>query len=119
MTKKQSEPWYLEERARALAMVYLTRRTDLVVTQEQKEPGLDYLIDIASDDKVGVRRFGLELRASAAPVVTEEGANARLRPTMKNLQRLGQFPFPVCLFYFTMQNNEGFFVWVSEPSVTD
>jgi hypothetical protein len=32
--------------------------------------------------------------------------------------RYGHFPFPVVLFCFTMESNEGWYTWVAEPVVS-
>jgi hypothetical protein len=32
--------------------------------------------------------------------------------------RYQPFPFPVVLFFFTMENNEGWYTWVAEPVVS-
>jgi hypothetical protein len=50
--------------------------------------------------------------------VTETHLDKVLRPTMQSFLRLGSFPYPVCLFYFTMDDNQGYYTWVAEPAVT-
>ena len=42
--------------------------------------------------------------------------NTGERPRML---RRGSFPFPVCLLYFTMENNEGRFTWIAEPIIEE
>jgi hypothetical protein len=51
--------------------------------------------------------------------VTDDQANKVLRPRMQAMLRRGEFPFPVCLLYFTMQNNEGRYTWIAEPVLED
>jgi hypothetical protein len=36
---------------------------------------------------------------------------------MQSLLRVGPFPYPVCLFYFTMDDDQGYYSWVAEPAV--
>jgi hypothetical protein len=111
--------WYVAERARALARMHLTRRDDLVIVQAGKESGLDYLVSLARDsEKPSARQFGVALRAARSPPV-EERLNEALRPEMRSLLRAGEFPYPVCLFYFTMEDDGGYYAWVAEPVRTE
>ncbi|HKB38859.1 MAG TPA: hypothetical protein VKD72_20615, partial [Gemmataceae bacterium] len=32
--------------------------------------------------------------------------------------RIGEFPYPVCLLHFTMDDDQGYYTWVAEPVVT-
>jgi hypothetical protein len=111
--------WFVAERARALARMHLTRRDDLRVTHAGKEFGLEYIVFITrKGEKDSVRQLGVVLRAARDPV-TEHHLNRVLRPTMQAFQRDGEYPYPVCLFYFTMQDNQGYFTWVAEPVRTE
>ncbi len=107
---------FVTERARALAIVLLTRRDDLLV-QETEENGLDYTVRIKSADNVGDRPFGVYMGASMSPV-TLEGANKQLKPVMGKVQSIGPFHFPVCVFYFTVKDDQGYYAWAYEPVVT-
>jgi hypothetical protein len=109
---------FLAERTRALALVYLTRRGDLEVSDGDRDLGLDYLVRIVREGSPSLRRFGLALRGDVAPVAAEE-ANRVLRPALQQLSSPGEFPYPVCLFYFTMANDEGRYTWVAEPLVDE
>jgi hypothetical protein len=109
--------WFVGERARALATVYLTRRDDLVVTKAGPGTGLDLLIFITKKEREpSVRQFGVFLRGAKGPV-TEARADRILRPTMQSFLRVGPFPYPVSLFYFTMEDDQGYYTWVAEPAV--
>lgn len=110
--------WFVTERARALALMHLTRRDDLVVTPVGTDIGLEYLVYITRDDeKPSARQFGVALRAARSPA-GEEHVNKALRPTMRSYARAGGFPYPVCLFYFTMEDSQGYYPWVVEPVPT-
>jgi hypothetical protein len=37
---------------------------------------------------------------------------------MWSFLRRGQFPYPVCLFHFIMDGDQGHYTWVTEPAVT-
>lgn len=108
---------FVLERARALAVVYLTRRKDLIVTEETSDVGVDLWVALNLDDKAGHRRFGVKL-TGVREAVSPDHAKKVLNPSMQRMLRYGPFPFPVVLFFFTMENNESWYSWVAEPVVT-
>jgi hypothetical protein len=115
---ENGKDWFVVERARALAWVHLTERDDLVIAPAGKDVGLDYLVSLTKkDDKPSLRQFGVILRAARKPVTLNQ-LDKLLRPTMQSLQRVGEFPYPVCLLYFTMEDNRGYYTWVAEPLLT-
>jgi hypothetical protein len=109
--------WFIAERARALALVLLTRRDDLVVKETKEKNGLDYTVHIKTEEDAGRRPFGVYLAATLTPV-TLEGANKQLKPALARVQRMGPFPFRVCVFYFTVKDDHGYYAWAFEPLVT-
>src|SRR5437763_1611534 len=114
-----SEGNFIAERVKDLAVMYLTRRKDLEVRWEEKSnEWIDCVVEIKGKNAPSRRLFGVELRGTMAPV-TDDHANKKLRSTMQTMLRRGQFPFPVCLLYFTMQNNEGRYTWIAEPVLED
>ena len=62
------QPWYIGLRSEALAIVYLTRRDDLIVSQPQAQGagGLDIIVTITKDGNSSGRMFGVELNATAS-----------------------------------------------------
>jgi hypothetical protein len=108
---------FIAERVRALAVVYLTRREDLIVTEETADFGVDLWVTLNLDHKEGHRKFGVEVRG-VQTAATVDRANKVLRPSMQQILRRGPFPFPVVLFFFSMENNEGWYTWVAEPVVS-
>jgi hypothetical protein len=106
---------FIAERVKDLAVMYLTRRKDLEVRwEENSEEWIDCVVEIKGTNAPGRRLFGVELKGAMAPV-TDNQANKVLRPSVQAMVRRGEFPFPVCLLYFTMQNNEGRYTWIAEP----
>lgn len=114
MAQNTTQERFFAERVRALAVVYLTRRADLIVTEETADIGIDLWVTLNIEDKVGHRKFGVELRGVRS-VGTADHANKILDKSMKTMLRYGPFPFPVVLFCFTMENNEGWYTWAAEP----
>jgi hypothetical protein len=107
---------FLGERARALATIVLTRRDDLLVVETKKDTGLDLHVFIDREDKPMRLMFGVLLRGVPSPV-TIDHANRVLGPTMGHFQGMRKFTYPVCLFFFTMREEQAFFSWLAEPVV--
>jgi len=115
MTEKEHHSEiFVEKRARALAMMLLTRRADLLIEEVKDDIGLDYIVRFRTKGKEGLREFGVELRGVWAAVSKDE-ADKVLRPSVQEMKRYGPFLRPVCLFCFTMENDGAWFTWVAEP----
>jgi hypothetical protein len=112
--KEHQREMFVAKRARALAMILLTRREDLLIEEVKDDIGLDYIVRFHSEGKEGLREFGIELRGVWA-AVTKEQADEQLRPPMQQMKRYGPFLRPVCLFFFTMENDGAWYTWVAEP----
>src|SRR4051812_37372354 len=110
----QLQQRFIADRVRALAVVDLTRREDLIVTEETSDVGIDLWVTLNLQEKEGHRKFGVELRG-VQKAVTADHANKALRPSMQQILRYGPFPFPVVLFFFSMENSEGWYTWAAEP----
>jgi hypothetical protein len=108
---------FIQDRVRAMATVVLTRRSDLTIVETKQSTGLDYHVIVDRDDKSMRLKFGLLLRGVPSPVTTDH-ANRVLGPTMDFFRGLGKFTYPVCLFLFTMQEEQAYFSWLAEPVVT-
>jgi hypothetical protein len=117
MAQNTTQERFIAERVRALAVVYLTRRDDLIITEETADVGIDLWVTLNLEDKDGHRKFGVELRGVRS-AVSADHVNNVLYPSMQKMLRYGPFPFPVVLFFFTMENNEGWYTWAAEPVIT-
>ncbi|MFM7370492.1 MAG: DUF4365 domain-containing protein, partial [Sphaerospermopsis kisseleviana] len=108
------QPWYIGFRSEALAVVYLTRRDDLIVSQQQKDTGLDLLVTITQDGKSSGRMFGVEVKATASSsnLIQHDSIFKLKNKRYNNLNVLRDLPFPVCLFFFTLDNDEGYYRWI-------
>lgn len=111
-----SKEQFLGERVRALAMIVLTRRGDLSVVETKKDSDLDFHVYIDREDKPMRLMFGVLLRGVPSPVTIEQ-ANRVLGPTMGQFQGMRKFTYPVCLFFFTMREEQAYFSWLAEPVV--
>jgi hypothetical protein len=116
MGRQSTQQHFIVERSRALAVVYLTRREDLIVTEEAAKVGVDLWVTLKREGQEGHRKFGVEVRGGWA-AVTPGRVNQALQPSLQQVRRYRPFPFPVVLFYFTMEDNESWYTWVAEPVV--
>jgi len=115
--KTTQQQRFIAERVRALAVVYLTRRDDLIISDETAEFGVDLWVTLNPEDKHGHRKFGVKLQGIWS-AVTSGRPDKNLQTTMQRMLRYGPFPFPVVIFFFTMENNEGWYTWAAEPVVS-
>lgn len=114
--KAAKQERFVGQRGHALAVMYLTRRSDLLIEEVREDLGLDLIVRFVPQNKEGIRQFGVELRGVRSSV-TKEHADKVLGPTLRGIQHDGPFAFPVCLFFFTMEDNKGWYTWVAQPSV--
>jgi hypothetical protein len=116
---RNEQEWFITERSKSLALMWLTRRKDLILANAAGGVGLDFIASIAKEEgQRSLRQFGIVLRGAKGPT-TERQLNQSLRPTLQALQHQGPFPFPVCLFHFTMDDDQGYCTWVAEPEVAE
>lgn len=111
------ERWFIEHRGEALALLYLTRRDDLIVTRDYPDYGIDLLVEVLNEQHRTGRRFGVEIKVRRqAHALTQKFIHTLVTPPQQKL--LESLPFPVCLFFFTMHDDAGYYQWLSAPVVT-
>lgn len=86
MGQTSTQRHFIVERSRALAVVYLTRRDDLVVTEESARVGVDLWATIQKKGQDGHRKFGVEVRGGWA-AVTPGRANQALQISLQQGRR--------------------------------
>ena len=117
MTEKSDD--LLEARARSLAIVHLTRRPDLTLSARREDAGVDLVVRLQTGrGRPSLRTFAVIVKAAVAAWAPAQAGKA-LRRAVQSLPPLGEVPYPVCLFFFTMQDDKGYYCWVREPVVTD
>jgi hypothetical protein len=109
-------------RAESLAVVYLTRRSDLIVRTEPHDTGIDLLVSIKTNDHMSGRLFGVIVKGSSAKQwhSTENGLIWRMISevaTPLDYKKIEDFPFPVCLFVFRLEDDTGYWFWLRRPEV--
>ncbi len=112
----EAREMFVADQARALATVLLTRRGDLTIMETKKDTGLDFHVYIGREDKPMRLVFGVLLRG-VAPPLTADQADKVLGPTLGQFRGMRKFTYPVCLFFFTLREEQAFFSWLAEPVV--
>jgi hypothetical protein len=116
--KQEQRERLLAKRVRALAAVQLTRREDIEVEEADPEAGLDLMARLRNGKGGGLRQFGVGVRG-VLESVNGEDADKALQRFVREAQKSGPFPYPVCLLLFTMEGSQGWFTWLAEPVVVD
>lgn len=110
---KRDLEYFIGERAEHLAMVYLTRSQDLVVERMKADYGLDMLVTILRDKLPTGRVFGVQIKGrDRAFKGTQE---ASLAVPQKERNYFQDLPFPVCILFFTMEDDKGYYKWLKYP----
>jgi len=119
MKKKR---WYLDTRAEYLATIHLSRRDDLVITKQPtaENYGFDILVSICQNLKPMGRVFGIQLKALKSLKPFDQG-QFNLREIKLNIEtsKPKDIPFPIYLFVFTMENDEGYYRKMTSPTCED
>jgi len=103
----------LELRAKALLTVSLTARDDLAVEEVAADSGYDFVIRIVRDGSLTNRMFAAELKAAVKDV-----GPPHVPFDTRQLLYYRDIPFPVCLFYFSMADDKGYYRWLVEPTIS-
>ncbi len=62
--------------------------------------------------------FGVLLRGLLHRRSPSSALNEILAPTMGEFRGMSKFTYPVCLFFFTMREDQAFFSWLAEPRIS-
>lgn len=115
----EQQPWYVAQRAEALALVYLTRRNDVVIRQEhERDDGLDFIVEIVDNARLTRRVFGIQLKGRVS-IAAEETVTNTFAIQLTDRARLERIPLPVCQFLFSVKDSVGFYKWLSEPVIDE
>ena len=119
MTETQPKPTLplelLELRARSLAVIALTDHPQVEVTREQpSSPRLDILAYLRREGKTLCCQFGIKVEAG---LVHEHSTLVAPKLSREQNELLRETPFPLCLFFFTVDNSQGYWRWLQEPKI--
>jgi hypothetical protein len=116
--------WAIEERAMQLTVLHLTRREELTVTRAARDANVDFLVNVSKEGKLTGRVFAVEVkgRISLRGVGVLEAGSGEIRLSThwaSVIERAsvgrGELPFPLCLFFFTMVDDHGYYAWLRRP----
>lgn len=114
---QQEEPWYIPFRAEQLSILWLTEVDGLSVTKVESgdaDAAFDLLVTLEDSRREGARAFGIQVKGTLADADVLRVARAAKR---RYAARDGDVALPVCLFLFTVDNGEGHYAWLREPSL--
>ena len=113
----EKQPWFVEERATALASLLLTNRKDVVVQPARREDaGFDLLAEVLKNGVSAGRFFGVQV-AGRLELPSVEAINRDFRSDGRNGH--AEFAIPLCAFLFDVRNNQGVYRWLMEPVLED
>jgi hypothetical protein len=101
---------FIHERGENLAIVYLTRRSDLLIERITANQGIDLLVTIPQPQLPIGRMFGVQVKA-LNQAFDHAQANLIL-PQNAQPTNLHDLPFPVCVFLFSMTDDRGYYCWL-------
>jgi hypothetical protein len=113
MSEKQ--PWYVGERATALASFLLTSRKDVAIRQLTKDDTrIDILAEVLKDGAKAGRFFGVRVAGRSE---LPRGNGADRNPGPRRREHLAEPTLPLCAFVFDVRSGRGLYRWVVEPTV--
>lgn len=106
--------YFIVERAKHLAIVYLTRNPGVAVEWMKTDYGLDILVTILQDQLPTGRVFGIQIKGQDKAI--QDIQTAQL-PSLSQSQTayFQDLPFPVCQLLFTMEDDKGYYAWMKAP----
>jgi hypothetical protein len=113
MVMTDSDP-IAQERAIQLAIVYLTRRDDLHVVRSQDECQPHLMVSLLEEGLPTGKYLGVV--AKAIPYDDSQAIERTLRQA--NFDTFREAPFPICLFVFAMETDNGYWKWLRKPIET-
>lgn len=113
------QAWYIGQRAESLTILYLTRRDDLIVTPQPSCYGLSFLVEISKSASRSGRIFGIQIEATVNNTKLFENDHKifEIKQDLPSTDSISELPFPVCLFFWTLNNDEAYYKWILEPVI--
>ncbi len=99
-----------------MALVLLTSRDDLTVTDVGDDSGIDLLVSIRKDKIRAIEQFGVILKGTIREANSPSKASRELDTLMSESSRIEPITIPICVFFFSMVNDAGYYAWLYEPT---
>jgi hypothetical protein len=109
---------YIGRRTEALALVLLTSRADLTVMSPPADAGIDIIVSIVRKKVHSFNHFGVILKGTTQEIHTARLANKVLNSRDSWKTTSASFNMPVCVFFFSMAGNQGYYAWLREPATS-
>ncbi len=113
---------YIANRAELLANLVLTRRKDVSVLKFSvtDDAGLDLVarVPVRVHDEEIHASFGVVVMGTNEPLPNEHIATKHANARSKHGPSKGFFLFPIVLFLFSMEEDQGYYSWLIQPHVT-
>lgn len=112
-----AQPWYLAERAEGLGVIYLTEDARVEVSRSPDTlSGLDIVATLRENGHLGGRIFGVEIMAGRSREAGHDNPRPTAWPVPSSRESFFRdIPFPVCFFYFTVDDDQGLWGWIKQP----
>jgi hypothetical protein len=108
---KQDLAYFIDQRAEALANVYLTRSQNLMIKRLDHDFGIDLLVEIVQSNCLTGKIFGVQIKGCDEAL---KNCQQYLLSTTEECDEYFQnLPFPVCMLLFTMEDDKGYYKWVN------
>jgi hypothetical protein len=111
-----NENKFVSRRTEALAMVLLTSRPDLTVMSPPANAGIDLIVSIVQKKVHSFNHFGVILKGTSQEIHTARLASKVLSSVYFSKTTSASFTMPVCVFFFSMVGNQGYYAWLQEPA---
>lgn len=114
---EKNQLWYVAKRAESMAIMMLTRLSNVHVQQFERDYGLDLLVSIGT--KSFGRVFGIEVKGTIniSSFISRNGT-LKKRVLKQIRSMVVEYPFPIGIFVFDMNEDNGYFSWITAPIVT-
>jgi hypothetical protein len=116
---EKRESTFLARRVHAMAWVLLTSRDDLTVMDIGDNSGIDLLVSIRKEKFRAIEQFGVILQGTIREANTPSMASHQLNALMPKNPRFEPISIPICVFFFSMVGDPGYYAWLYEPTTTN
>jgi hypothetical protein len=113
-----NETKFVSRRTEALAMVLLTSRPDLTVMSPPANAGIDLIVSIVQKKVHSFNHFGVILKGTSQEIHTARLASKVLKSLDSWKATSASLTMPVCVFFFSMVGNQGYYAWLQEPATS-
>jgi Domain of unknown function (DUF4365) len=110
---KSDLDYFIDKRAEDLAIMHLTRHSDVRIERCPEDVGLDLLVKIVQNQQPTGRLFGLQVSGQDRAIATLK--ELTLASPLPDIDDVNDLPFPVCELLFTMEDDRGYYRWIKSP----